>query len=75
MSAGPPDPPDLISRRALLGRVSAAGAAAAVPGLIAPATEAAQAPRAVAREPLETLTPEEAGVLEAIAARLIPSDA
>jgi gluconate 2-dehydrogenase gamma chain len=67
-------PPDLISRRALLGRVGAAGALAAVPEMLAPAA-AAQAPLPPAREPLETLTAAEADTLEAITARLIPSDA
>ncbi len=77
MSADDPAPADLISRRALLGRVGAAGAFAALPEMLAPAAgaAAAQTPRPIAREPLETLTPSEADVLEAITARLIPSDA
>ena len=77
MSAGDPGPLDLISRRALLGRVGAAGALAALPEMLAPAggEAGAQAARPILREALETLTPAEATVLEAIAARLIPSDA
>src|SRR5688500_1826611 len=56
----------LISRRDVLKRVGVAGAAAAVPiDAIAPAT----------REPLETLTAAEGATLEAIVARLIPTDA
>jgi gluconate 2-dehydrogenase gamma chain len=74
MSADGDPPSELISRRALLGRVSAAGAAAALPEILTPAGTAAQSPRPVAREPLETLTAGEAETLEAIAARLIPSD-
>jgi gluconate 2-dehydrogenase gamma chain len=75
MSADAPDRTDLISRRALLGRVGAAGALAAVPERLAPAAEAAQAPRPISREPLETLTAAEADALEAITERLIPGDA
>jgi len=62
-----------LSRRALFGRVSAAGAFVALPAFLS-AADAAQL-RRPQREPLETLTPAEADVLEAIAARLIPSDA
>jgi len=63
---------DYISRRELLKRASAASAAAAVPGVL---TEAAQAPAAPLRaEPLETLTQPEAETLEAVVARLIPTD-
>jgi gluconate 2-dehydrogenase gamma chain len=62
-----------LSRRALFGRVSAAGAFVALPAFLSPA-EAAQA-QPQRREPLETLTPGEADVLEAMVARLIPSDA
>ena len=77
MSAGDPVPLDLISRRALHGRVGEAGAVAAQPGMLTPAgpEAGAQTARPIAREALETLTPAEATVLEAIAARLIPSDA
>jgi len=56
----------LISRRDVLKRVGIAGAAAAVPiDAIAQAT----------REPFETLTAAEGAALEAIVARLIPTDA
>ncbi len=62
-----------ISRRDLLKRAGAASAAAAVPTAL---SEAAQAPAAPPRtEPLETLTQPEAETLEAIVARLIPTDA
>ena len=62
-----------ISRRDLLKRAGAASAAAAVPAVL---TEAAQAPASPPRtEPLETLTQPEAETLEAICARLIPTDA
>src|SRR5690349_10756165 len=57
---------DLVSRRDILKRVGVAGAAAAVPiDAIAQAT----------REPFETLTAAEGATLEAIVARLIPTDA
>jgi gluconate 2-dehydrogenase gamma chain len=76
MSADGGDPPDQISRRALLGRVGAAGAFVALTDALPAATPAeAQPRRTPAREPLETLTPAEADTLEAIAARLIPTDA
>jgi gluconate 2-dehydrogenase gamma chain len=56
----------LISRRDVLKRVGAASAAAAVPiDALAQAT----------REPFETLTATEGATLEAIVARLIPTDA
>jgi gluconate 2-dehydrogenase gamma chain len=57
-----------VSRRELLRRVGMAGAAAAVP-----ADAIAQA--VGRREPLESLTDEEADTLDAIVARLIPTDA
>jgi len=68
--------PDGLSRRALLGRVSAAGAFVALTDVLPPGTgdADAQTRRAPAREPLETLTQAEADTLEAIAARLIPTD-
>jgi gluconate 2-dehydrogenase gamma chain len=56
----------LISRRDVLKRVGAAGAAAAVP---------IDAIAQVTREPFETLTAPEGTTLEAIVARLIPTDA
>src|SRR5438309_4978224 len=69
----------LISRRELLKRAGVAGVAAVVPVTAdkrpqqGPAFAAPQA--AAAREPLEQLTAMESDVLEAIVARLIPSDA
>ena len=72
-----------FSRRELLKRAGFVGAAAAVPvGVFAPALAAAPAPAAPApsaaaapaRESLETLTAAEADTLEAIVARLIPTD-
>ena len=81
-----------ISRRDLLKRAGAIGAAAAVPGDVArrlqPSDTTAEAERSgealardvhemagAAREPLENLTATEADLLEAIVARLIPTDA
>lgn len=65
-----------ISRRDLLKRAGAAGAMAAVPTpTVSPVAEAAGQAPAPAREPLETLSPGEAETLEAMVARLIPSDA
>ena len=65
-----------ISRRDLLKRAGAAGAVVAVPAQAAlPAAEAAGQTPEPAREPLETLSPGEAETLEAMVARLIPSDA
>jgi gluconate 2-dehydrogenase gamma chain len=74
------DDPRQLSRRNLFKHVGIAGAAAALSG--APAVEptraqtpAAPAPAAVPRrEALETLTAAEGDTLEAIVARLIPSD-
>jgi gluconate 2-dehydrogenase gamma chain len=76
MSESDPAGIDSLSRRALLGRVGAAGAFVALTDVL-PAVDAAeaQARRTPARDPLETLTPAEADTLEAITARLIPSDA
>jgi gluconate 2-dehydrogenase gamma chain len=68
------------SRRELLKRIGLASAAAAVPaGALAPsaAARAAQPPAPIAqapREALETLTAAESDTLEAIVARLIPTD-
>jgi gluconate 2-dehydrogenase gamma chain len=62
-----------FSRRDLLKRAGVASAAAAVPAVL---TEAAQAPASPARTaPLETLTAAEAETLDAVVARLIPTDA
>jgi gluconate 2-dehydrogenase gamma chain len=70
-----------LSRRELLKRAGLAGAAAAIVPAVsdAHATAAgavAQTPAAAAipREPLEALTAAEADVLEAVCARLIPTD-
>ena len=68
-----------ISRRELLKRAGLAGAVAAVAPAFAVGGAAAgtqtTAVRSAARERLETLTGAESDVLEAIAARLIPTDA
>jgi gluconate 2-dehydrogenase gamma chain len=73
-----------LTRRELLKQAGLAGAAAAIvpttaiePAHAAPAAVAGQTPGAAAitREPLEALTPGEADVLEAVCARLIPTDA
>jgi gluconate 2-dehydrogenase gamma chain len=78
-----------ISRRDLLKRAGAVGAAAAVPGGVTPFESREGGPEgpalhhgehdaagmAAAREPLENLTATEADLLEAIVARLIPTDA
>ena len=65
-----------LTRRELLKQAGLAGAAAAIvpAGAIGPANPAPAAV-AIAREPLATLTSAEADVLEAICARLIPTDA
>ena len=81
-----PPPPRVLSRRDLLRTAGAIGAAAITadaPGVGAAATAQAQAapaqavpePAAAAREAYERLTAREADTLEAIVARLIPSDA
>src|SRR6267143_6210447 len=70
------DRPRDVSRRDLF-KTAGAGAAAAVAGApLAPSTAVAQAHLAAAPrlEALETLTAAEADTLEAICARLIPSD-
>jgi gluconate 2-dehydrogenase gamma chain len=72
--------PRNLSRRALFQQASLVGAAAAVSGapLASPTPAVAQdhatAPAPPRREALETLTASEADTLEAIVARLIPSD-
>ena len=66
-----------FSRRELLKRAATVGAATTLPlSMEAPVRAAApaQAPVATAREPFETLTAAESDTLEAIVARLIPSD-
>src|ERR687895_696012 len=77
------DSPRIFSRRDLLKGAAIATAAAAAPaGMLAgldaaPVADAVQAPAAAApvREALETLTAQEADLLDLIVARLIPSDA
>jgi len=67
-------PDGRLSRRELLKRAGMAGAAVvAAPAVV---NVAPQAPAAapITREPLEALTAAEADVLEAVCARLIPSD-
>jgi len=70
--------PRNLSRRHLFKQAGLAGAAAAVSGsaIAPPAAAQSPAPAAAAaqREALETLTAAEADTLEAIVARLIPSD-
>src|SRR5690242_13156699 len=68
-----------LSRRSLFRQLGLAGAATAVSGTsLAPSAAAPAPPTASAqipvREALETLTAAEADALEAIVARLIPSD-
>jgi len=70
-----------LSRRALLKRIGVAGGAAIAPAPVAGvvthehAEEQASAPAGSPREAYETLTAAESDVLEAVTARLIPSDA
>ena len=70
-----------VSRRDLLKRAGLAGAAISLPVAppveeqARPATAAAPAPSTITREPVENLTAQEADLLEAICARIIPSDA
>jgi gluconate 2-dehydrogenase gamma chain len=68
--------PANIGRREMMKRVGVAGAAVAVPAvdLGKPAQAQAQTPHAPAREALETLTAAQSDTLEAIVARIIPSD-
>ena len=72
-----PDVPRDVSRRDLFKQVGLAGAVAAFSGAPAVDTAVAQTPAPVAaprREALETLTAAEADMLEAMVARLIPTD-
>ena len=73
-----------VSRRDLLKRAGLAGAAITMPiapvtppveQQVRPATTPASPASAVRREPIENLTAEEADLLEAICARIIPTDA
>jgi gluconate 2-dehydrogenase gamma chain len=72
------EPDGRLSRRELLKRAGIAGAAVVVAPSVAggAVAGAAQTPAAVpiAREPLEALTAAEADILEAVCARLIPTD-
>jgi gluconate 2-dehydrogenase gamma chain len=69
------DAPRDVSRRSLFKQVGVAGAAVAFSAVPAVDTAAAQTPApAPRREALETLTAAEADTLEAIVARLIPTD-
>ena len=61
-----------LSRRDLLKLAGAAGAVSLAPHAVAAAAPAAQA---AVREPLQALTAVEADLLDAVVARLIPSDA
>src|SRR6201981_1796363 len=74
-----PGAPNALSRRSLFKQLGLAGAATAVSGTsLVPSAAAPLPPPASAqlpaREALETLTATEADVLEAIVARLIPTD-
>ena len=74
-----PGAPNALSRRSLFKQLGLAGAATAISGTsLAPSTAAPSPPPASAqipaREALETLTAAEADALEAIVARLIPTD-
>src|SRR5258708_6523100 len=76
MASETQDPPHDLSRRDLF-KTMGAGAAAAVAGEpLSPSTAMAQAHPAAAPqlEALETLTAAEADILEAVCARLIPTD-
>src|SRR5258708_30691342 len=76
MASETQDPPHDLSRRDLF-KTMGAGAAAAVAGEpLSPSTAMAQAHPAAAPqlEALETLTATEADILEAVCARLIPTD-
>src|SRR5689334_5661917 len=65
-----------MKRRTLLRRAGAASAFVALSDVLpAPGGADAQTRRAPAREPLETLTQAEADTLEAMTARLVPTDA
>jgi gluconate 2-dehydrogenase gamma chain len=67
-----------LSRRELLKRVGIAGAAATVPAVLLPSgafpAQTAPSPGQAPREALETLTASEAEIVDAVAARLIPTD-
>ena len=67
MARHPEDAGRLFSRRALFARAAALGSV----GMVASVTAQSQVAR---HEPLETLTADEAEILEAMTARLIPGD-
>ena len=69
-----PEPDGRLSRRELLKRAGIAGAAVVVAPEVFDAAPQAPAAAPIAREPLEALTTAEADVLEAVCARLIPTD-
>jgi len=74
-----PGAPNALSRRSLFKQLGLAGAATTISGTsLAPSAAAPSPPPASAqipaREALETLTAAEADALEAIVARLIPTD-
>src|SRR5260370_92850 len=74
-----PGAPNALSRRSLFKQLGLAGAATAISGTSLPPSAAAPSPppasaQIPAREALETLTAAEADALEAIVARLIPTD-
>ena len=76
MSNNDKDAPRNIARREMLKRVGAASAIAAVPATeLAKSAQAQSRPAATPlREALETLTAAEADVLEAMVARIVPTD-
>jgi gluconate 2-dehydrogenase gamma chain len=76
MTSNDKDVPRDMARREMLKRVSVAGAVAAVPAteLAKPAQAQSKPAPAPLREALETLTAAEADVLEAVVARIVPTD-
>jgi gluconate 2-dehydrogenase gamma chain len=76
MSSKDKDAPSNIARREMLKRVGVAGAVAAVPAteLAKPAQAQTKPAAPLLREALETLTAAEADVLEAMVARIVPTD-
>jgi len=68
------EPDGRLSRRELLKRAGIAGAAVVVAPQVFEAAPQPPAAAPIAREPLEALTMPEADILEAVCARLIPTD-